>query len=478
MSRQDSTSNEFASDLIGLDNIRWTALDLEDYKDLYRDQIAPVLENQGKDPTTHKPTYEWMKEHGGFSFIQALGRHYDRSFGEFWEEDLDETPDENAGYPWNTDDQETIEALEDFLESRGQGYDLSESSVDALRTRLNLYVRAYREANGDDDLLSQISRDSDLPEHEAVDACLNAFGWLNDNEHRVYSARTLRRTHDIVVAWYQHLVGRRLAAFSPATTLDNVFKWKVDESPTPSLSTYHIRQLVQVADTPQSKLLVVALAGWGLRANEVASLHISQFYQPVGDGEIPYIQLGPMVGRYQDRVVLFGIEQWGFDVSQVCSIPREKYTELVSDQVPYIRFESRKNGPGEVSVLFGLEYLDEMLVEIASEDWNGYLFPSSHVGSEHITRDTVRNRFQRLASKADLPDIIQGERPSPQLCRRFWYDTYSSALEGVLEGIEEIASEQGSSDPKVVMQNYLSESRSRQLRREFMRDQLKQAFES
>lgn len=91
-----------------------------------------------------------------------------------------------------------------------------------------------------------------------------------------------------------------------------------------------------------------------------------------------------------------------------------------------------------------------------------------------ITRDTIRNWFQKLTSEADLPDQINGERPSPQLCRRFWYDTYTA----VLEGVEEIAAKQGSSDPQVVMQSYLPDSRSRQLRREFMHEQRMGIFRS
>ncbi len=102
--------------------------------------------------------------------------------------------------------------------------------------------------------------------------------------------------------------------------------------------------------------------------------------------------------------------------------------------------------------------------------------PSSLGETPHVTRDTIRNWLQKLASEADLPDQIEGERPNPQLCRRFWYDIYTAVLEGVLEGVEEIAAEQGSSDPQVVMQNYLSDSRSRQLRREFMREQLMGIF--
>ncbi|SFL68567.1 hypothetical protein SAMN04487950_4602 [Halogranum rubrum] len=185
---------------------------------------------------------------------------------------------------------------------------------------------------------------------------------------------------------------------------------------------------MQATTTPREQLLVVALAGWGLRASEAAALHVSQFNRDVAD-----------------------------------------------DDVPYIAFENRKNGPGEVSVLFGLDILDARIDELAKDEtWTGYVFPSPQGETPHVTRDTIRNWFQTLAAEAGLPERIDGERPSPQLCRRFWYDTYTA----VLEGVEEIAAEQGSSDPQVVMQNYLSDSRSRRVRREFMREQLAEAFQT
>lgn len=65
----------------------------------------------------------------------------------------------------------------------------------------------------------------------------------------------------------------------------------------------------------------------------------------------------------------------------------------------------------------------------------------------HVTRDTIRNSFQDLASKAGSSKRIKDNRLTPQLCRRFWYDTYTA----VLEGVEVIAAEQGSSDPQVVI---------------------------
>ncbi|MFP9061684.1 tyrosine-type recombinase/integrase [Natrialbaceae archaeon A-chndr2] len=414
---------------LSFDGIRWTSCSLKDFTDLYWDQIAPCLEAEGIDPTSEKPTHQWFRNHDGRAFLAALRRHHDRSFGEFWIEDLGLRDDEE-GYAWSTADERTIDALEQFLDRRESRYSLATSSVDALRTRLNLYVRAYQEANGTDDLLTPIHREQETPAYEAVDACYAAFDWLNEGKEREYSAQTLQRVRRVVDAWYQHLVGRRIASMNPASGLYDEFKWEVKDSPTPSLSANHIRKLMQAATTTREQLLVVALAGWGLRASEAAALHISQFQRDVPE-----------------------------------------------DNVPFITFESRKNGPGEVSLLFGMDTFDSRIDELAEDDtWTGFLFPSSQGETPHVTRDTIRNWFQNLALNAGLPDQVEGQRPSPQLCRRFWYDTYTAVLEGVLEGIDEIAAEQGSNDPRVVMQNYLSDSRSRRVRREFMRKHLNTAF--
>jgi len=411
------------------DDVRWSTCSLQDFIQLYWDQVAPCLKAEGIDPSTEKPTHQWFRDHDSRSFLAALRRHHGRSFGEFWNTDLG-LGNNDDGYSWATSNEQTVDALERFLDRRQSRYGLSTSSVDTLRTRLNLYVRAYREANDTDDLLSPIQRNRDTPAYEAVDACYGAFDWLNEGVKREYSAQTLQRVRRIVDAWYQHLVGRRIASMNPASGLYEEFKWEIQDSPTPSLSADHIRQLMGVATTSRNQLLVVALAGWGLRASEVAALHVSQFNRDVPD-----------------------------------------------DDVAYIAFESRKNGPGEVSVLFGLDTLDVRINKLGDdESWDGYLFPSSQGNTPHVTRDTIRNWFQKLASEAELPERIQGERPSPQLCRRFWYDAYTAVLEGVLEGVEEIAAEQGSSDPKVIMENYLSETRSRRVRREFMREQLAEIF--
>jgi site-specific recombinase XerD len=406
-------------------DVCWTALASEDFCEVYWAVVAPRLEVQGHDPETHRPKHEWFREEGLRAFLAALRRHHDRSFGEFWHEDLGLG---DPGYDWATDDEDTRDALRQFLDRRRTRHSLSESSVETKRHRLNLYVRAYREANGTDDLLSPVARDSEVPTHEAVHACYSAFDWLDDQE---YGARTKIRVRSVVDGWYQHLVGRRLAAVNPATGLYDEFKWQAEETDPSPLAPEHVRQLVCAADSTRERLLVVALAAWGLRANEVAALHVSQIVRDVAE-----------------------------------------------DESPYVTFGERKNGPGEVNLVYGLDALDDRVDQLAErEDWSGYLFPSSRGEDPHVTRESVWSWFRYLAERAGLPDEIDGERPSPQLCRRYWYDTYTSVLEAVLEGLEDIAAEQGSDDPRVVMSNYLSDERARMVRREFMREELSVAFE-
>jgi GTPase Era involved in 16S rRNA processing len=62
--------------------------------------------------------------------------------------------------------------------------------------------------------------------------------------------------------------------------------------------------------------------------------------------------------------------------------------------------------------------------------------------------------------------------------RRFWYDAYSSTTKDLLEHVQDIADEQGSASAKVVFEDYLTDERKRELRREFMREKLSTAFDS
>jgi hypothetical protein len=413
------------------DDISWTLLDLDELIDVYWSTIAPVMRENGLDPEANRPTHAWLSANGFRGLIYALREYHDRTFGEFWSKDLD-LEQQAEGYDWGTDHEPTVDLLETYIESRRERGELSDSSADTLRYRIAKYVRAYRDVNGSGDLLEPVARDNDVPAYEATDAAWAAFDRL-DGE---LAPRTMRRIHEAVDDWYAHLVRRKRAAVNPVAGLEDEYRWSrrvngTDESPSnPALDPAHVRALYETASTAGERLLVVALCGWGLRSGEVAALHCSQLVLDPPEADVPYVD-----------------------------------------------FEERKNGPGQVSILFGSDAATDRLAELSErESWNGYLFPSPRSATGHRTRQTILSRFDELADRAGLPDELAGEKPVPQMARRFWYDAYSATQEAILEEVGEIAAEQGSASAEVVLQEYLSPERRRRLRRDYMRERLAEAF--
>lgn len=414
----------------GTDTISWTLLAIDDLVEVYWDVIAPAMRSTGLNPDTDRPTHAWLAANGFRGLVYALREYHDRSFGEFWTDDLGLEQDD--AYDWGIEHDTTIELLESFLSSRRDRGNLSESSIDALRYRLATYVRAYAAKNDTENLVAPIKPDSDSSAHTATDAAWSAFDRLDID----MAPRTMRRIHEAVDQWYDHLIRRKRAAFNPVAGLDDEYGWSRrlasgDGPVNPTLNSDHVQQLAAAAIDTTDCLLAVALCAWGLRSSEVAALHRNQFV---------------------------------FDTND--------------DPVPYLTFTERKNGPGQMSILYGRSVVEDRIEELSERDrWNGYLFPSGRSSTGHISDQTVRNWFDDLADRAGLPDEIDGQKPVPKLARRFWYDRYTATLDAVLEHVGEVAEEQGSASAEVVLQDYLSEERRRQLRREHMRQQLAVAFE-
>lgn len=278
------------------------------------------MQDAGLDPESDRPSYSWLRDHGFRKLVYSLREYHDRTFTEFWNNDLglQESPD---SYDWGITHEPTIDALEDFLDSKRTRGGLSESSIETLRYRLATYVRAYRDANDTEDLLASVAPESDTPASDAVTACWAAFDRLHED---LDSNRTKRRIHRITDGWYTYLRRRKLASVNPADGLSDVYRWEVEPSDPARLSPDNVRGLYRAAADDRERLLVLALCAWGLRSGEVAALHRS-------------------------NVVL----------------------EDESAEVPYLDFDERKNGPGQVSPLFGVRELEDRLAVLADRDENG-----------------------------------------------------------------------------------------------------------
>lgn len=412
------------------EDVPWTLLSEEELADAYEAVIAPALRRDEMDPTTDRPSYEWLSSTGFRSLTYTLREHHDTTLATWWDEYIgDDVDDDDDAYSWNIDHEATRSSFERFLaEKEDDNEDWSAASTpDTIRTRLNCYATNHCERHGTDDLLSPVDTDSDVDETETVDQCRATFRYMRSDGQGGdgYAEPTIARVHDAIEAWYDWLVDRRVAAFNPTTGAEDWFKWSrsTDNDPV-ALDTDHVRAMYEAAETTREQMLVIALCAWGLRASEVASLHTEQL--------------------------------------------------VLEDERPRVEFDTRKNGPGSVAIVYGADVARDRLA-VAGD---GYIFPSERSETGHIHRTTIADRFHELADRAGVPEKIDGQRRKPHMGRRWWYDRYSATLEELLNHVEEIASEQGSASARVVLDSYLSEERRRELRREFMRGRLAEAFET
>ncbi|OIB59006.1 tyrosine-type recombinase/integrase [Natrialba sp. SSL1] len=416
------------------EHYNWSRQSLDDLQEIWHREIKPDLRRNGVDLTT-RPTYQDVTDAGYSGIAYALREHHGLTLSEFLatvgyegagpdadtETNTDTTTSGSSQSQWDIDNEPTITELESYLRTLERRRQLAETTVRTKQSRLATYSRIYRELHGEANLLERVADPS--AESDEIRRALAVFDELNAE---LGTDASKLRYHSDVSQFYEHLERRAKASFNPVESIDEEYNWSREEPDNATLSAEQTRKIYAAADSRADELLVLALCAWGLRRNEVASLHISQL-------------------------------------------------ELESDE-PHIAFEKRKNGPGTVALIYGVPELADRVDKLGAHDrgWSGYLFPSPNANREHITGETVQARFQRLADRAGVR--VRGEQPTSKMGRRFWYTTYNEAMSDLLDNLDAIAADQGSADASVVLKNYLSEAERREYRREFMRERLAAVF--
>ncbi|ELY68928.1 tyrosine-type recombinase/integrase [Natrinema versiforme] len=404
------------------ETINWSQKSLEELREFWYAEIETALRRAGHDLES-RPTYQDIVDAGFSGIAYTLREHHEMTLTDFLESVGYEGPDTDDSYQWGIGDETTIDALEELL--RRIDNKRADSTTRSKRYRLATYVRLYETVHGTAAIVDRV-----LDEEHEYDELRRIEAVLYELDDELDSPESKLRYLSDIREFYTHLETRHGAPFNPADNVDHGEIWDGrvdDEKDNPALSSGQVRTLYDAADGPDEGLLVLALCAWGLRRSEVARLHVSQL---VLDGDDPHIA-----------------------------------------------FDDRKNGPGTVALIYGVPELTDRLDTLGSRDreWNGYLFPSTESSSGHVTGETIQARFKRLAQRAEVR--VRGEWPTSKTGRRFWYTTYNQAMTDLLDNLDVIAGEQGSSDPSVVLKNYLSEAERRKYRREFMRERLAEAFE-
>lgn len=401
--------------------MNWSRKSLDELESFYWDTIAPAMDRDGMDPTRDVPTYDWLTDHGWSGIAYALREKHGLTPRQFFV-DIVGLGDDDAddGYDWNIEDDATIEAFESYLDMLDSRRGLADSTIPTRRTHLARFARVYRDHHGTAALLAELD-DRDA-EPDEISRCLEV---LDEFDDELATDGTKLKYLQTVRAFYDYLVDFRRARYNPVENAAKQFRWEQGQPDNRTMSAEQVRAVYTAASDLEERLLVLGLAAWGLRPNELASLDASQL--------------------------------------------------VLSGDDPHISFEARKNGPGTVALLYGVDAIAERIDTLSDDDWNGALFPSSRSSTGHIARETVNRRFKRLARDAGV--TVDGETPTAKLCRRFWYTTYQEAVEEMLSQLEGVAADQGSKSADVVMSNYLSEERRRSFRRQAMRERLATVFD-
>ncbi len=100
--------------------------------------------------------------------------------------------------------------------------------------------------------------------------------------------------------------------------------------------------------------------------------------------------------------------------------------------------------------------------------------PVGRRGIDHVVGETIQARVQCIANRAGVR--VRGETPTSKMGRRFWYTTYLGSQTQLLENLDEIVEDQGSSNANVVLKNYLLEGERWECRINHIRERLAKAF--
>ncbi|RLM52914.1 site-specific integrase, partial [Halorubrum sp. Atlit-26R] len=142
----------------------------------------------------------------------------------------------------------------------------------------------------------------------------------------------------------------------------------------------------------------------------------------------------------EEPLIVLGLCAWGLRRSELATLHVEN-VELQAESL-YLSFNTRKNGPGTVALIYGEDVLEDRLARLSNQQgWEGYLFPSPDARRDHLTGETLNRRFKSIATRADVR--VRGELPTSKMGRRFWYSAYADAVEVVIERLQSVAHEQG-----------------------------------
>lgn len=395
--------------------------DTDEYRDWDHDltalqdigeEILDAWRNDNPHSPRNYPSARWLADNGYSNLRWILDEKHDMGLLDFFT--LFTSSGGHDEYNWLIDDVATITLAKRYLDDRVKCRDWEQSTKRTNRSRINGVLRRFSEEYGDAAVVAYAN--DPARQTELYDTFKQVgLGLREDCTSGDSAFKFLRAAH----RFFEWLERSNRIEFDPMEDIEEEFRWPREAEPTP-LDGEQVERLWITAETDEERVLVIGYCVWGLRTSELPAVHVNQLH--------------------------------------------------LDQQDPVVKFDERdrKNGQGEVSLLFGLDTLATLLDKRARRsEWNGYLFPSPKAERDFLCAKQAREKFKALCRRANV--TIDGDVATPKHGRSFYYNILADAETDLLEMAAEIAQEQGAKDPASVRDYYLTPDRRDRYRRVFFR---------
>lgn len=319
--------------------MKWASKSLEELEEIYWDQIAPEFRNDGYDPTTKYPSYQWLVEHGyrGFRYpFSGQSNPHDLTLARFFNEHLGLSSPTGSTFEWRGNHQETHQELNQFLETVAQS-GVDQTTIEKYQYQLSTLLRLYQEIHGHVDIINAADEGIVSLRHHWKPV-------LSDLDRELGSRGSKQKYVQTLKSFYDFLYGD---ADNPFATILAEVEWS--DHDISNLKTLDAGQIAGIYNNTASldeQLVVLFTAGCGLSTRDCASLQTDKV-------------------RFANRSGEDGlfIEGW------------------------------------ENSLIF-VERNAEAIERRLNED--SYVFESPEVGRTHVTTETIRRWFKAATRRAGV----------------------------------------------------------------------------
>lgn len=380
-------------------------------KKTLEEQLPAILREQyrkdGFSPD-HLPSWEYITANTRYS-AEGLNNKSKQLYGQTLLEFLREQGfGIRVDEKWPTDDEETIQSLEYYIQVLEDKKSFSDSTIRSVNSTINKAYEAIHEENLDADLL-QLGQFSS--EEERIRNVQRAITMLEYMDLLLDDGTMINYT-EYLSDYYDIARNRYPVNFNPIESAKSEFRWfRTDGDPQP-ITKSQLNKLWNVLDTIDEcpvqgydlqrwrlwmKMLIVFLIAVGPRSNEVERLDLRSNLH-LGDD-------------------------------------------------PHVRFNERKNlrhfeKQVAVPIMMGIDYIWAYRDFIEKTGQNGKLVPSPESESGCRTPKTLNNWIKELCKIANIR-LDDGSFPTIQNFRQFWKTHYKKALQNNREQIKFVSEEDG-----------------------------------